>query len=548
MRRFAPSCLCLSLVSGALALCTFAAVMGCGGPRLALTPKGEISRLTADPVFGAYEFSTMSLASRDGTELAVNVYTPSPSAFQGPRPAVIFVNSWNLTQWEYDLQARNLASDGYVVLSYQTRGFGDSGGEVTVGGQKDLEDISTLIDWIYGHTFVDRNRLAMCGISYGAGISLLAAASDARIKTVVAISGWADFERSLFGNETVHEMWIDLLTTTGELSGHLSREMTDNVEKLRGHRDIEAVRAWAGKRSPIRRVAQFNERKVPVFLGNSYQDNLFAPVTVTPFFQALSGPKMLFLDEGVHASSSLPALVGMPAPIWEQARRWLDFWLMGIPNGINREPPVSFATAGGREYFDDVPVAVTADELLRLKPLNVVERAGGGEVGRIHIFGGKDSEATSGVPLLADLADVYLRRPVEVKFTDIDRQRAVVYVTDPLPHGLRLRGSPHLNFALGAHTGPMQVVAYLYDLSPDDVGTLLGHAVMSRYSAHGSSTIDLDLGVLAKEVSPGQRLGVVLDTQDPLYANPSPGPYELEVLQGVNGRGPWAEVKLPLVP
>lgn len=38
----------------------------------------------------------------------------------------------------------------------------------------------------------------MVGISYGAGLALLGAVRDVRIKAVVAMSGWTDFQEALF--------------------------------------------------------------------------------------------------------------------------------------------------------------------------------------------------------------------------------------------------------------------------------------------------------------------------------------------------------------
>lgn len=49
------------------------------------------------------------------------------------------------------------------------------------------------------NTNADPDRIGSSGISYGGGISLLAAAFDSRIKSVVSMSCWIDLEQSLLG-------------------------------------------------------------------------------------------------------------------------------------------------------------------------------------------------------------------------------------------------------------------------------------------------------------------------------------------------------------
>ena len=53
--------------------------------------------------------------------------------------------------------------------------------------------MSCLGDWQ-----PDVDRVAMVGISYGAGLALLGADRDQRIKAVVAMSGWTEFINALF--------------------------------------------------------------------------------------------------------------------------------------------------------------------------------------------------------------------------------------------------------------------------------------------------------------------------------------------------------------
>jgi dienelactone hydrolase len=63
-----------------------------------------------------------------------------------------------------------------------------------MAGPDDMQDVKAVIDEIKaraGGWRADMSRLAMAGISYGAGISLLGAAHEPRIKAVVCMSGYA---------------------------------------------------------------------------------------------------------------------------------------------------------------------------------------------------------------------------------------------------------------------------------------------------------------------------------------------------------------------
>jgi dienelactone hydrolase len=92
----------------------------------------------------------------------------------------VLPTSWGLPQVQYLAQAQKLADSGYVVVSYNVRGFWQSGGEIEVAGPKDVADASKVIDWALANTPSDAGHIGMAGVSYGAGISLLAAAHDKR--------------------------------------------------------------------------------------------------------------------------------------------------------------------------------------------------------------------------------------------------------------------------------------------------------------------------------------------------------------------------------
>jgi ABC-2 type transport system ATP-binding protein len=102
-------------------------------------------------------------------------------------------------------EARTLAEDGFVVLTYSARGFGRSGGDIHfVSPQYEVKDGSRLLDYLAGLPQVKkvagRPQLATAGGSYGGGLSLMIAAYDHRVGAVAADITWNDLSHALFQN------------------------------------------------------------------------------------------------------------------------------------------------------------------------------------------------------------------------------------------------------------------------------------------------------------------------------------------------------------
>ncbi len=493
------------------------------------------------------------IPSFDGTELGAQLFSPNPRRFTGPRPAIIFANSWIMNEYEYDVQARIFAARGYIVLSYATRGFGSSEGQVNVASPDDLRDVSAVIDWLQSHTPVATNAIGMAGVSYGGGIALMASAFDERISAVAAMSGWGDLAKSLYGNDTVRQVWLGLLVQSGKIFGRLHPDIKVQLDRLAENRDIDKVLAWAGERSPLTYIRTINERRVPIFLANSYQDNLFPPAQMRAFYEQLTGPKRFYMDPGIHASSALPGLIGLPTTCWNETHQWFDQWLGGASSSLTALPPISFQGPQGREYFETFPALVDSTPDLALNPLNSIFRSLPGPRRTplaaelpgspdddvpdasdfIEISSARDSGATSGIPLASEISDGVLGLPVKQVMLGIDQRFAAVYRSRIWWQTHKLRGSPRASFYLRPHTGAMQLVAYLYDVDPFGIGTLITHGVLSRRSGRMTPSIaTIDLAMIAYDIDPGHRIVLAIDTQDPLYAASTKQPYRLSMHQG----------------
>jgi pimeloyl-ACP methyl ester carboxylesterase len=110
-------------------------------------------------------------------------------------PAVVLVHGFKTSREEMLPWARFLHDAGYNVLLFDTRGCGKSGGATVGLGATEPRDISLAVELArdqFGTT-----KVAVLGISLGAGAAILAAADDPRISAVVADSAWTDQDLQL---------------------------------------------------------------------------------------------------------------------------------------------------------------------------------------------------------------------------------------------------------------------------------------------------------------------------------------------------------------
>lgn len=503
-----------------------------------------------------YEFqSDISITADDGVQLSANMFVPKTDMPPAGYPTIVFVNSWALEEHEYLSQARYFAENGYIVLTYSTRGWGCSGGMANVFGPKDKQDISRVIDYLEDYTQADMANVGFGGISYGGGMSLMAASFDDRVKTVVAMSTPTSIVESLYGNETLRFVWSQILLLSGEFLGTMDPEIRQNYESLRDQTDIPGTTAWGLERSPETFIANLNQRNVPVYIANSFGDNLFQPNQVLRYFETLTGPKKLDLNQGTHASAEAFGLFGLDNYTWKNARRWFDYWLKGANNGIMNEPAVSMLIDGKttRDYFSSYPFANVNSNKLYLHPRLLL---GNGKLkssqhrpwfGNIKdtIISGLDSGASTGIPALSEVLSAELKLPIYKSLVLLNRIHGVTYQTGFLRRSMKIRGIPEIDVNLKSNASSMHLNAYLYDVDALGIGRLITHGTVTvRGNALSlAAKVKFDMVAAAYDVPPGHRVAVVFDTFDLLY-QPTQG--ELYSVEFRFPRGGTSSLTLPV--
>lgn len=178
------------------------------------------------------------VTSFDGTKIVYSFF-PDPALTPGEQaPTVMFGPGYSSARaGSSDATVQALLAAGYNVLTWDPRGFGDSGGDVELDSPAyEARDVSALIDRIAEQPQAQLDgpgdpRLGMVGASYGGGIQLTSAEIDPRIDVIAPQIAWNSLVTSLDKSNTAKGGWGSLLaalgaegSTTGGVLGGLQGE------------------------------------------------------------------------------------------------------------------------------------------------------------------------------------------------------------------------------------------------------------------------------------------------------------------------------------
>lgn len=139
--------------------------------------------------------------------IAALLHAP-PAGSAAPRPAIVMVQGMvgRKELFGFPRIAERFNALGYVALSFDYRGTGESEGERGRLHPLELvEDVRSAVDFLAQQPGVDPARIALWGTSFGAAAVPYAAAIDARVCAAVSIAGFGDGERWLLARRSPGE-------------------------------------------------------------------------------------------------------------------------------------------------------------------------------------------------------------------------------------------------------------------------------------------------------------------------------------------------------
>ncbi len=225
-----------------------------GRTGLHAAPAASLALLAALAFASGAQARDAYVTSFDGTKIFTHFY-PGQGVGEGQRAPTILVGpGWSSPgdtsgggasgpEAAFGLTGIDtFISHGYNVLTWDPRGFGQSGGTVEIDDPKyEGRDVSALIDYVakqpeaqldqtckrkhrhHGHHRRRRvcrrspndPRVGMAGGSYGGGIQLVSAATDHRIDAIAPTIAWHSLISSLFPDNSIKLGWGSLLIGLG---------------------------------------------------------------------------------------------------------------------------------------------------------------------------------------------------------------------------------------------------------------------------------------------------------------------------------------------
>ena len=133
----------------------------------------------------------ISFRSRDGTRLA-GWFIPAPGA--APSPGIVLSHGWARSRAELLPHANFLHRAGFAALAFDYRHRGKSDGDAVTLGVREQEDLRGALDFLAARPEVDAGRIGALGMSMGSVVAILVAASDPRVRALVAECPFASFD------------------------------------------------------------------------------------------------------------------------------------------------------------------------------------------------------------------------------------------------------------------------------------------------------------------------------------------------------------------
>jgi uncharacterized protein len=141
-----------------------------------------------------------------------------------------------------------LAERGFMVLRYDKRGVGQSGGRIeTVTLEDYADDVIAIVKWLAKRDDVDSRRIAVVGHSEGGAVGMIAATREKRIASLVLVAATGSTGADLVLEQQRHQ--LDLM----KLPDSERQQKIDLQQKVQAA--VITEKGWEGVPEDLRRQA-----------------------------------------------------------------------------------------------------------------------------------------------------------------------------------------------------------------------------------------------------------------------------------------------------
>jgi predicted acyl esterase len=290
----------------------------------------------------------------DGVTIAATLAVPSaaPPPATG-WPAVVLMHGLGGERSSMTTLAERmgLVGEEFVVLTFDARGHGQSGGLIGIDGPREIADVRVIFALLAARPDVADARIGAFGISYGGGAALNSLAAGVPWAALEVAETWSDLTSALLPQGLAKSGVI-----AGFLSGLPATKLDPTVTQVRdaafSGTNLAFLRDWGAKRSSLPALRGV---RTPIFFMQGRRDFAFGLDQAIRAYEQLAGPKRLWIGNHGHPPSTFPAVDS--AKMLAEGKLWFDRFLRGAANGIDRKQPVVVAAEGSAatRSYDRVP-------------------------------------------------------------------------------------------------------------------------------------------------------------------------------------------------
>lgn len=492
---------------------------------LALVLLGGAAPAAAEPVPAGYEFTDEWFESADGTRMHAGVFLPADRKPGERHPVIMVIGPYTapnggatapgnvsgpVIRFPELFTDAKILKDRWAYVQVDARGFGGSGGCFEYYGKNEFADAKASVEWAAGREW-STGKVAMWGKSYDAAEGVLAVAARPRglaaaVIQAPGLSGYTGlwlnrvhYATGRYGTTGVYT--ADDLGPTQNADSATSPEyaaaFADGLAQPPNCRS-EALVGMNTERD--RDSAFWKDREpyllvkgatTPVLWTHGFFDANTKPVHLD-VYTALQGETRAWFGQFTHVRGHEPG-VGRKGFLAE-AMRFLDRHVRGVGTTI-ADPPVTVQEGSGARTRwraeERWPPADARTWSAPLVPGAYTDTAGGSD------------RSTDGA----------------------------WSATAPLPHAAHLAGEAVVTADINALVPDVNLVAHLYDVSPDGQATLVNRGALA---VKGSGEQQAVLRLLPQDhrFDTGHRVALKLSGSDDDWFTPGVSQTPVEVTGG----------------
>jgi ABC-2 type transport system ATP-binding protein len=280
----------IALAAGAV-LAASLPLVGYDAPAVHAAPAGSGASVTNACLDSVPEPDTT-----EPVKICYSLFRPAGADRRHRVPTILHSHGWGGSRTTDPAAFQTWLDAGYGVLSFDQRGFGESGGQAHVENPAyEGHDVRSLVKLVSDLPWVKQDgpgdpRLGAIGGSYGGGYQFLAAFEEMRVKGTPVFDAlapeitWYDLSESLAPEGVVRTEWASALTAAAvpsdSLPPHVYAALVEGAAtgewpdgSVPGTEDMVS---FFRKNGPKWHVSQGRRLDIPVLFGQGTTDSLFA--------------------------------------------------------------------------------------------------------------------------------------------------------------------------------------------------------------------------------------------------------------------------------